>query len=479
MEITKKPYKRRVLPFESLFIHQPGVIVGFIAGITGKIDEYKFANAVKKLVSLYPILRSKLTVDKYGEEWIEEAPFEIPMRTVPRIDDDTWKRVFEEAEKYPIDLEKGPFYEFILVKSETKAEIIFRGHHMMTDGIAMTRILDLILQFMRDPNMTIKTYKEEELPNGKTLRKCVKPKLTLKQKIQNTWDDYLLFPLINLEWKRTKLKLSKEDIVNSHKIYMSNLKHLMLTDAFTERETTDIFNECKKHNITINSCLATAFLAVRSEVDPEHENNRQYVAVDLRRHLGENAHQAINCYASTLTTNFAYDGKKSFWENAENYHKLIKADLDACAEVTHVKNFSHLPTSFVWATSLAGRMQGLPDKYKDHALFKKIGPKSIHVVAVFMRVSLKFGPTFCITNLKRGRFTYDYGDLKLDSFIMSPSFVIYPPVSLLLSVITVNNKLTMSYHAVKPINEAKIDYDKILNDVKCRFKEFMTNDIFK
>ncbi len=478
MQQTNKPYKRRVLTFESIFVHTPGVVIGFIAGVTGNVDETKFINAIKKLISLYPILRSKLTVDANGEEWIEETKFDLPVRIIPRISDDYFKKVYEEATKSPIDLEKGPFYEFILVKSDTKSEIIFRGHHMMTDGVAMVRILDLILQFMKDPNIYVKTYNSEELPNGKVLKKSIKPKLKLNQKIQNAWDSFL-FPLINWEWKRTKLNLPKEDIIKSYNIYQDHYKHLMLTDEFTEDETINIAKACKKHNVTINSAMATAFLACRNEIDKEHENNRQFVSVDLRRHLGENAKQAINCYASTLTTNFAYDTKKTFWENAENYHKQIKSDLDACAEAIHVKNFSHLPTSFIWATALSGRMHGVPDKYKDHPFFKKIGPKSIHVAAVFGRVSAKFGPTFTITNMGKAKFSYDYGNLKLDSCIISPSFVVYPPLSILLSVITVNNKITISYHTAKILSNSNIDFENIMNKIKLRFKEFMTKDLLK
>jgi|GEM_PF-2199981 len=479
MQQSIKPYRRKALTFESIFIHTPGVIIAMVAGVSGNIDETKFVVAVKKLVDLYPILRSKLTWDKYNEEWIEETKFELPIRIVPRISEEYWKRVFEESWNYPIDLENGPFYEFILVRSDSKSEIIFRAHHMMTDGRSMSKILDLVLRFMNNPDMVIETASDdEELPNGKNLKKSIRPKLTLKQKIQNTWDSFL-FPLISFIWKTTKLKIPKEDLIKSYNLYLDYFKHLMLIDEFSEEETSAFIKICKKHDVTVNTAMATAFLACRREIDLKHENNKQFVSVDLRRHLGEKAKKSISCYASTLTTNFIYDTSKPFWENASNYQKIIRTDLNACAESTHVINFSHLPSSFIWATALSGRMQGVPNSYKDHPYFKWLGPKSISLAAIFTRVSSKFGPSFTITNINTGNFTYDYGDLKLESCIMSPSFVIYPPFSILLSVVTINKKITISFHTANNIKDPDTNYEKTMNDIKVRYKEFITKDIFK
>lgn len=478
MQPSTKPYRRKLLTFESIFIHTPGVIIALICGISGNVDETKFVNAVKKLVSLYPLFRCKLIWDKKDDAWVEETEFELPIRIIPRVSEDHWREVFEDSWNHPIDLEKGPFYEFILIKSDTKSEIIFRGHHMMTDGVSMTKMMDLILRFMNDPNLVITPPpNNEELPDGKTLRKLIKPKLSFKQKVQNNWDK-ILFPLIKFDWNVTKLKLPHEDLLKSYDIYLNNYKHLMLTDELTEEETSAFFSLCKKHKITINSAMSAAFLACRKEIDPAHDNTRQFVSVDLRRYLGERTEEALNCYAATLTTSFTYDPKKPFWENAKNYHEVLTSDLAACAESTHVINFSHLPSSFIWAVALSGRMQGVPHVYKDHPHFKYLGPKGIHVAAIFTRMSKKFGPAFTMTNLKTGKFTYDYGDLKLDSCIMCPSFIVYPPFSILLSVITLNNKLTMSYHTVKYKKDPDTDYDGIMKKITTRYKEFLTKDVF-
>ncbi len=470
-------YKRKVLPFESIFIHTPGIVIAFIAEISGNVDQDKFIYAVKKLTKIYPILRSKITWDRNGESWIEETECEEPIKIFERTSDYTWKKVFDEATKQFMDLEKGPLHEFMLIRSDTKSEIIFRGHHLMTDGVGMVRILDLLLQFMNNPNLEVNTYSIEEIPNGKTLRRAIKPKLTFKQRIQNAWDR-ILFPLVEFEWKRTRLNLPKEDRLKIHDIYFKNYEYIMLTDEFTEDETSVFAKECKKHDVTVNSAMAAAFLACRKEVDPEHENNRQFVSVDLRRHLGQQAKESISCYASTLTLSYVYDAKKEFWGNAKEYHKLVKKNLDACAEATHVINFSNLTTDFIWAVSLSQRMHGVPKSYENSEFFKKLGPKSPHVAAIFGRFSTAVNPSFTITNMGRASFSNNYGPLKLEKCIISPSFVPFPPLSILLSVVTLNNKLTIAYHMAKKLDDETINYEKVISDIKARYKEFLTRDIF-
>ncbi len=468
-------YKRKLLPIEAAFIRSPGAIIASVAEISGYVDEDKFKYAVKKLRKIHPILNARLVWDKNGESWFHEMDYDFPVSIILRNDDGDFSKVIASEWKKSFDMLKGPLSRFILLKSDIKSEIIFIAHHSLSDGVGMTILIDQILQLMNNPNMEFEVDYGEDLPSIENFKKYIsKFKINFFEELKNK----SMTTFLNTRWKRTKIYLPPEDVARSHKAFFKDFDYLVLIDEFTEEETLSFINECKKHSVSVNSAMAAAFLAARNEVDKAHDNHRQLIPVDLRKHLGKKAKKSASCYAGSIDIEYTYDMEKSFWENAKAFHEKSKYALNNFKDIEKVNALSYFSTDLVEASMLSQRVLANSETYKEFPYSNKLGKRSNHVAAVIGKNLIRQTPSFTITNMGSPKFSNNYGDLKLEKLILYPSGVSYPRMNILFSTITINNKLFVSYHVAKNILDKTIDYDKTVNLIKERFKKILIKDIY-
>lgn len=445
--------------------------------VNGHINKELFSKAVSKLYNIYPMLNSKVVFDKNKEAWFEQLTDDCVTTIIERESDDTYINLVNNQWKIPFYFDKGPLSRFFLVYSESQSEIVFIAHHVLIDGFGVNKIMDFILQFIRNPNREYKLVYEEDLPSKENL-------LEIKSKFVHTGflkkiGEKILFNYIKAIWSITKFPLKDEDKKQSYKSLFCNFDYVWSHDMLTEKETYEFFKICRDKNVTTNSAMTIAFLACRKEIDKEHENNRQRISVDLRRHFGKKAQDSINCYASSIDLKYVYDDSKSFWENAINFQKLAKTYFDKYVELDYLLQLSNIPFDLLEAIFLSHRMHRIPRDYEKLSNFKKLGPKSNHIVAIFARNSLKMFPSFTITNMGVGKFLDDYDGLKIEKCILLPSAPSQIDFGIILSSITINRRLGFTLNSAKPKDGSIKDFDFRFDSLCKRFKEFLIYDVYR
>ncbi len=470
------PYKRKMEAIESYIIPIPDAIAGICVQVKGNVDKNKFLDAVKKLRNIYPILNSRVILDEKNEAWFEEINREFFTVIINRESDDTWRNVINSEWKKPFYLDKGPLTRFILVHSDTFSEIIFVGHHVVVDGFGVNKIVNLLLQFMEDLKAKFETVKKEPLPSRENLKKF-RPKLTPSEFLKRANDSFIL-NFVKNQWRISKLRLSGKDFMYSHDSFFKNYNYIWKDEILTEKETFELFKICREKNVTINSVMTVAFLACKQEIDKEHENNKQRICVDLRRHLDKDAQKSLSCYASSIDTNFSYDNSNSFWQNVLNYHKDFIDKMNEYQDVEKVFQLSKLPLDFLKAVTLSQRMNSVPEDYKEEKSFKKLGNKSYHIAAIVARNTMKASPSITITNMGVGRYAKSYGDLTVENCILLPSAAPIP-LGVIVASIVINKQLVYTFNSSRYTGDGIKDFDIKFNMLRERFKEFLTTDIFK
>jgi NRPS condensation-like uncharacterized protein len=288
--------------------------------IRGNFQKQKMRNALNKIQEKHPLLHAQLYVNKNEEPFFVWANInEIPLTTEKRTSNDLYKKVVEEEFTTPFETGKNCSLPLIRVKilfSEDLFDLIITMHHVIADGMSMVFLFMDILSFIIDPKrkdepMNIVKSIENVLPY-KYQKKI--PKTTRKFKRTN----WFLKRIIKIY--RFKNKLSRKKIKQKELIFNNfKNKHLETHDwILPEEQSEKLIEKARENKVSVQSTICTMFLS-----DFPIINN----PVNLRKRLAYNVGRSIGCYAGGLVIKKKYNNNKSFWKNAQRYHKKLKEGL--------------------------------------------------------------------------------------------------------------------------------------------------------
>ncbi|MFX1593111.1 MAG: condensation domain-containing protein [Promethearchaeota archaeon] len=388
--------------------------VSMAISIRGNFQKQKMRNALNKIQEKHPLLQAQLDVNKNEEPFfIWDNIGEIPLTIENRTSDDLYKKVVEEEFTTPFETGKNCPLPLIRVKilfSEDLFDLIITMQHIIADGMSMVFIFMDILSFIIDPKR-----KDEPLDIVKSIENVLPykyqkkiPKTTGKFKRTN----WLLKRIIRIY--RFKNKLSRKKVKQKELIFNNfNNKHLETHDwVLTNEQSEKIIKKAREHKITVHSAICTMFLS-----DFPIINN----PVNLRNRLAYKVGRSIGCFAGGLVIKKKYKNKKSFWKNAQQYHKKLTKGLRDKSVFSIFKLFS---------------------RSVKRTAYEKFTP-------MFLELASKNQP-FGVTNL---------GSLdKFNIVLASKNFVIenlYGGVSgtfdaLVVTIFTIKKKIHFHFHYFKP-----------------------------
>lgn len=201
----------------------------------------------------------------------------------------------------------------------------------------------------------------------------------------------------------------------------------------------------------IVSAMTAAFLAARQEIVgfiPEGKNTIG-IPFDLRRHL-ENS-KAFCFFAGDFNLNFSYSQDKSFWENAQELHRIIQERvtmLDSSA--LDVRYFD--PTLIDAIFSYAPYVQKIPEAFDKTENLSAFARDSKNIAFALSQKILSKHPSIIVTNLGRLNFPEIYNDLRLDRIFFAPPA--NESVPLILGGVGVSGRLAFSMIYLEKIGES-------------------------
>lgn len=439
--INLKKYERKVTGAERFFSHSPFSTVTMVVRIKGQVTESMLKNAVVKVQQRHTLLQVRMKEDQKHDLWFtSEDVEEIPIEIVPRKSENDWIKIHADGSKVPYEFETHPLIRFILVQSLDISELIILCHHIICDGMSLAFLARDLMVHLGDLTADVQVLPApapislENLPKDVSLSGIVK----------------YFIKKINRKWAEEVVFFDQEDYKALNKAYWENFNHEIFSIELTEEETSALVARCRKESVTVNSAIITAFSGAQNFVEGEKPHHAKTVsAVSLRDRLPESPGEAMGYYAQGVELKFKYNPKKSFWDNACQYHRKINSH-----NIPNKKAFGDLPTYLQMDSNIYESLS-----------FKKIGAlvttnsaqyeklfgfsqREDVVVRLLKRAKIEtlnaklLGPA--ITNLGRLDFPKTYGDLELDRLMMQPGGA-FPlvHVDMVIGAVTCAGKLSL------------------------------------
>jgi NRPS condensation-like uncharacterized protein len=411
-----------------------------VARIKGNITEEILKNAVAKIQQQHALLRVRIKDDHDHAQWFTtEGVQEIPIDIIPRKSENDWIKINAEASKFPYEFETRPAIRFILVQSPDVSELIILCHHMICDGMSLAYLARDLMVHLGDPSREVEVLPAPEpitldnLPSDVSLSGLVK---FFINRIKQKWAEEIVF-------------FDQEDYKVLTKTYWDNYQHELFSIELSDEETSVLVARCRKENITVNSAITAAFSGAQSFVAGEKPHHaKTAIAASLRDRLPNPPGEAMGYYASGFELKLKYNHKKSFWDNAREYHKKIKPNF------TNKKVFGDLPAwlqmdSNIYEALNFKKLGGLvPTDSPRYEKLSDFGKREDVVVRLLQRAKMEtletklLGPA--ITNLGRLDFPKTYGAFELDRLIMQPGGA-FPlvHVNMVIGAVTCSGKLSL------------------------------------
>lgn len=433
-------YERKVTGAELFFLHSPFSIVTMVARIKGTVTEEMLKKAVNKVQPRHALLNVRIQEDSQHELWFRSDHVQaILIEIFPRKSADDWITIHAEASKIPFEFETRPAIRLILVQSPEVSELVILCHHIICDGMSLAYLARDILLHLGDPEREIERLPAPQPVTLETLPRDVLPSGVVKFFIRR----------IKQKWQAEIVYFNQQDYQSLTRAYWDHFSHEILTIELSEQETADLINRCKKEKVTVNSAITAAFSGgLSSVVNEKPDHARTAIGTSLRDRLPKPVGETLGYYASGLDLKLDFDHKKSFWENARQYHKQIKKNL------VNKKMFGDLPAwlqmdSNIYSALNFKKLGGLvPPKDPNFEKLSGFSKRNDVVVQLLKRAGMEtletklLGPA--ITNLGRLDFPCSYGPLELDRLIMQPGGA-FPlvHVDMVIGAVTCAGKLSL------------------------------------
>jgi NRPS condensation-like uncharacterized protein len=414
--------------------------------VRGTVDTEVLISAIKAMKNKHPLLSIYVKMNEEGEAWFcGNRSSEIDIQLIPRENKDQWMQFAIKDSKKMFDVGKGPLIRFSVLCDKDGFDLVLCAHHMICDGLSINYLIRDILEYIKSSSNSALTLVEppeinqNTVVNPPTLRGI--PKLVIR--------------LINWIWRKKKIRFSLEELSQLNSSYWEKNQGVnLLSWSFTLEETSALLTRCRAENVTVNTALWAAFLAVQEEIQGKKQGfrNRAGMAVSVRDKMRIKVGEAFGFYASSLTVMLKNNSNLSFWEMARCFQKRIEISL------RKTNPFKMLISNAIdpgLIDSLYFSKYGLIENKMSKKFLKKM-----------MWDKLNYG--FSLTNVGRVNIPVSYGKLELDC-VYGP--IVYSDVNeKTVGVTTVGNKMTFVLtHKVENID--KETAGKIKNSVIQKLSE--------
>ena len=307
-------FKKEIKGVPRMHIRMPNanvVMYGVFETIVSKDDLEK---TVLFLSDKHKLLNCHIETDKENKVW-----FVIDKKLLPEINTLKSKNINEIIKnelKHRFDFEKGPLIRFTLL-NQTETTLIINCHHAICDGMSLIYLFKDITKILSGKNIKI----EKKMPV------FLEPE-NIPQRLGNPISR-LFISLINKKWRKEPISFSNQLHQEMHTKFWKEYKLQIIPFKFSKEETANIVSQCKQNNVSVNTGLVTAFLYAEKQLFGQKDYSNKVIVTDnLRTHLKNQPGESMGFFISTLKPNLEYSEKKTFWENAQIFHKKIKRLLE-------------------------------------------------------------------------------------------------------------------------------------------------------
>jgi len=301
-------FKKEIKGVPRMHIRMPNANVVMYGIFETTVSKDALEKAVLFLSDKHKLLDCRIETDKENKAW-----YVIDKKLLPEINTSKSKNINQtliNELKHRFDLKKGPLIRFTLLNQTT---LMINCHHSICDGMSLMYLFKDIMKILSGKNIKI----EQKVP-------VFLESENIPQKPGNLISRFFI-RLINKKWSKETIGFSDQLSQEVHNNFWKEYKTQIIQFKFSKEETANIISQCKQNNISVNSGLVASILYVENQVFGKKDNSSKViVTANLRTHLKNQPGESMGFFISTLKPNLEYSEEKTFWENAQIFHKKIK-----------------------------------------------------------------------------------------------------------------------------------------------------------
>ena len=404
-------FKKEIKGVPRMLLRQPNANVVLYGVFETTVSKDALEKAVLFLSDKHKLLNCHIETDKENKVW-----FVIDKKLLPEVNTLKSKNINEIIKnelKHRFDFEKGPLIRFTLL-NQTETTLIINCHHVICDGMSLMYLFKDILKILSGKSIEIK----QKMPV------FLEPK-NIPQRLGNPISRFFI-SLINKKWSKKTISFPNQLYHELHNNFWKEYKPQIIPCKFLKEETANIVSQCKQNNITVNTGLVTAFLYAEKQLFGQKNYSSKVIVTDnLRTHLKKQPGESMGFFISAVKPNLKYNEKKTFWENAQIFHKKIKRPFEKDPfKSQRIALFTPKYLDVMMLNFFEQRDDKLAKK-----MLKKGGMYKIH-------------STFTIANLGLIEIADDLEKLKINT-LFGP-IVLSDTMEKYIGVLTINNELHFS-----------------------------------
>ena len=370
--MTKEKEFEMELTFERAFLPTRSSNIKVVVYVSGEINEKLFRDAVSKLATKHPYLRSKVVMREDGTAYLTTEGGKEPELIVVtgNSNADVLNAIYQENKK-PSNWETEPTSRFILIKGVNGSDVIVAYvQHVVADGRSTILLMKHLLEIIADPTIEI-----EELIPISLVKNA--PSDVIIPEIQKSYAKN-----INAEWAKQKVTFGVEDFIKVAQQKYASGPDVYVDHTLTQEETIALRNKSKEQGVSVNAAILAATLIAKKIVETEPTPNKLGFAVDVRKRLTKDAGEACNLLASGAMVDPEYKEGMAFWDLAKDIHTKTLVALESNQNLFGTRMMAQLmdPTfnDAMYMFQLGG-WEGTP-------LIKKMGSQGAPVGAVLTNI---------------------------------------------------------------------------------------------
>ena len=370
--MTKEKEFEMELTFERAFLPTRSSNIKVVVYVSGEINEKLFRDAVSKLATKHPYLRSKVVMREDGTAYLTTEGGKEPELIVVtgNSNADVLNAIYQENKK-PSNWETDPTSRFILIKGVNSSDVIFAYvQHVVADGRSTILLMKHLLEIIADPTKEI-----EELMPISLVENA--PSDVIIPEIQISYAEN-----INSEWAKQKVTFGVEDFIKVAQQKYALGPDVYVDQTLTQEETTALRNKSKEQGISINAALLAAILIAKKIEETEPTPDNLGFAVDVRKRLTKDAGEACNLLASGAMVAPEYKEGMAFWDLAMDIHTKTLIAIESNQNLFSTRMMAQLmdPT---FNDAMYMFQQG---DWEGTSLIKKMGSQGVPVGAVLTNI---------------------------------------------------------------------------------------------
>lgn len=284
------------------FLFDPSIYISMVAVIKGEITAEEIKSAVEKAYTMNETTMSKIILEN-GNAYFQNMP-QTGCKVF--VDERDWREIMHESEKDTFRINEGELFRiYIIPKPSTQEYTIFMmAHHIAGDGKSLIMMMEDILKILSGEEVEYRPLNKEG-------------SITQPTDLKLLWGIRTFIQYLNRMWKKQEKVFDWDDYFHVHQQFWKDRKSNIRYEIVEKENLEEIKRNSKEMGITVNSYMITEFL----KNHPEYKNFS--LPISLK---GEN--RSISNQVILLKLDYAYNTKKSFGENAQQVHRLIKQHVE-------------------------------------------------------------------------------------------------------------------------------------------------------